>query len=195
MSPYVSLVVLLLGCCTISRAQRQLPTVPELDVAAYLGRWYQMYANIFSYATFERNGVCIQATYGDKGGGVISVWNTQRLFEPDGDLDALKGVAYQSDPDNSPGILSVGFPNLGGGAAPYWIAKLGPKLTGSDGVDRYEYSIVTDNVSLYLYVLARDPDRYRINYDSEVQEWLSTNGFTGVNAPIETLHVPECIYV
>lgn len=36
-------------------------TVSELDVAKYLGRWYQMYASESVYATFERGAQCVTA--------------------------------------------------------------------------------------------------------------------------------------
>ena len=39
----------------------KVPTVTELDVNKYLGRWYQMYASQSVYATFENKADCVTA--------------------------------------------------------------------------------------------------------------------------------------
>ncbi len=38
-------------------------TIKSLNVDAYLGRWYQMYASLIPNQTFEHNGFCITADY------------------------------------------------------------------------------------------------------------------------------------
>lgn len=38
-------------------------TVKSIDLNAYLGRWYQMYASMNPNQTYERNGVCITGDY------------------------------------------------------------------------------------------------------------------------------------
>ncbi|XP_077979532.1 apolipoprotein D-like [Glandiceps talaboti] len=187
--------VVLALCCTFSLAQqRALPTVREIDFPAYLGRWYQMYANRYSYESFEKNGVCHTATYGLNTNGTISVTNKQTLFEPNGDLDIIYGYAFVPDLYD-PGKLLVNLQSGFDDVAPYWVVKLGPKETQADGSLEYQYAIVTDNLSAFLFVLARDVDEFRLKYDYEVRSWLDANGFTKpFNRPVESLHTPECIY-
>ena len=38
-------------------------TVKSIDLNAYLGRWYQMYASKTPNQTYERNGYCLTADY------------------------------------------------------------------------------------------------------------------------------------
>lgn len=111
---------------------------------------------------------------------------------PDGtqpyDID---GYAYQTDPEAHPGQLKVKFTD-GQGApfpAPYWILELGPIVNGL-----YDYAIVSDSVSAYLFVLARDVARFNEKYDAQVQKSLADKGFTGKTAPIKTYQGTDCVY-
>ncbi|XP_077979534.1 uncharacterized protein LOC144434892 [Glandiceps talaboti] len=197
---------LLLVCCGVALAQppiprpgpgdgnRALETVAELDTAAYLGTWYQMYSNAYAYNGYEKDGLCHQAQYGDNGDGTISVWNTQRLFTPDGPLDSLKGKAYQIDALNNPGKLLVSLDGVPFDF-PYWVVQLGPKVNQGSG-EQYDYAIVTDNVSASLFVLARDRARYLSTYDADVSRWLRFNGFNKpFNSPILSYQEDDCIYI
>jgi hypothetical protein len=70
-------------------------TVDELDVSKYIGLWYQTYANIYSVATFEKDGYCITALYGtDTTVGDISVHNYQTLGGPTGSPDIIDGNIF-----------------------------------------------------------------------------------------------------
>lgn len=75
-----------------------------------------------------------------------------------------------------------------------WVVKLGPPSFGEQGL--YQYSIVTDNLKFTLFVLARDVDTFRSQYDEEVKSWLAENGFTYPwNKPIATVQDKDCLYV
>jgi len=59
----------------------------------------------------------------------------------------------------------------------------------------YQYSVVTDNNQLSLFVLARDIETFKSDYEAEVLDFLESNGFTGyLNSPIETNH-DDCSYL
>lgn len=166
-------------------------TVPSLNVTKYLGRWYQMYADPSVIATFERDAVCVTADYTLEKDGKVGVLNSERLRTPTGEGKNITGYAYIPDP-NQPGKLKV---HLGGVPvdAPYWVVKLGPPTFG-EGL--YQYSVVTDNLQITLFVLARDVDTFKSQYDEEVRNWLTENGFTRFyNKPVATLQNKECIYV
>ena len=73
--------------------------------------------------------------------------------------------------------------------APYWILELGPVVSGN-----YQYSIVSDNLALSLFVLARDVDEFYKLYDTTVLESLKEFGFTKPwNSP-KTMNQTNCVF-
>lgn len=131
-------------------------------------------------------------TYFDNGDGTLSVHNYASQNSPDGtEPYVIDGYAYQTNPEEHPGQLKVKFTD-GQGApfpAPYWILELGPVVDGL-----YDYAIVSDSASAFLFVLARDVARYNAKYDAQVQESLKTMGFTGITAPIAMYQGKDCVY-
>ena len=93
-SPKHQFLVLKIICLTLSSFQ-------------YLGDWYQQTAtpmnNQPAYST------CTKAEYRNLGEGVVSVHNTE--VTPEGEFEEICGNAYQPDPINAPGELTVGFPS------------------------------------------------------------------------------------
>lgn len=167
-------------------------TVSELNVPQYLGLWYQMYEDEAVVKSFEEGSYCCTALYGDNGDGTLSVHNYASQNSPDGTQPyVIDGYAYQTNPEQYPGQLKVKFTD-GQGApfpAPYWILELGPVVNGL-----YDYAIVSDSVSAYLFVLARDVQRYYEKYDAQVQKSLEEKGFTGKTAPIKMYQGNDCVY-
>jgi lipocalin len=87
---------------------------------------------------------------------------------------------------SKPGELTVHFEF----DAPYWVLELGPVNSNN----QYDYAIVSDNLSAYLFVLARDVAVFRSKYDSLVLSHLSTMGFGGATKPVKTYHESDCVY-
>ena len=74
-----------------------------------------------------------------------------------------------------------------------WVVKLGPASFGEKNL--YQYAVVTDNFQIGLYVLARDVNNFRSQYDKEVLSWLAENGFTHFyNKPVATVQNENCLY-
>jgi len=171
--------------------QLSLPdTVDELNLSSYIGLWYQMYADQLVYSTIEPDAYCVTALYGDNGDGTISVHNYQTTASPTAGVSTIDGYAYQTNPSEEPGQLNVVFPSIGGVPGPYWVFELGP--INDDGL--YDYSIVSDPFSAYLFVLARDVDTFNVKYKETVTASLEKYGFTGRKAPIETYQGSDCMY-
>jgi len=167
-------------------------TVSTLNVTQYLGRWYQMYADATVVGTFERNAFCVTADYTLRKDGKVGVLNSERLYSETGTQNNITGYAYIPDPAQ-PGKLKVHLDGVPVDA-PYWVVKLGPPSFGEQGL--YQYSVVTDNFQATLFVLARDVDTFRSQYDAEVKSWLAENGFTYPwNKPIATVQDDECLYL
>jgi apolipoprotein D and lipocalin family protein len=154
--------------------------VSELNQTQYLGRWYQMYSDLFVDATFENSSFCDTADYGLNPNNTLSVWNRERQYNVTGPERQIFGWADTADA-SKPGELTVhlqttGFP------APYWVYQLGPVVD-----DQYEYSVVSDPLKLSLFVLARNVTRFLKKYNTDIVQYLTDQGFTGlVNSPIVT---------
>jgi lipocalin len=157
--------------------------VDDLDIEKYAGRWYQVYKDHFDMA-FQGEGTCAVADYTLMDGN-IGVLNSQ--INKNGKVSQIKGSAFYED-NNSGGELSVrldGVPKT----SPYWVIELGPIVD-----NQYEYSIVSDNNRISLFVLTRDVDRFYEKYDKEVQEFLLDMGFTNnINKPIIMSQI-DCDY-
>lgn len=154
--------------------------VAELNRTQYLGRWYQIYADLFVDATFENSSFCDTADYAVYPNDTISVWNRERQYNVTGPERQIFGWAAADDP-SKPGELTVHLQTTGFGA-PYWVYQLGPVHK-----EQYEYSIVSDPLKLSLFVLARNVTRFMDKYNANVTEYLTEQGFTTlVNSPILT---------
>lgn len=160
--------------------------VPILNTTQYLGRWYQMYGDLFVDVTFENSSYCVTADYGLYPNKTISVLNKEHQYSVDGPRREIYGWA--STNTSTPGELTVHletteFP------APYWVYQLGPLLN-----DQYQYSIVSDPLKLTLFVLARNVSTFSTLYNASVLSYLKKQGFSGIfDTPIPTVQ-ENCIY-
>ena len=171
----------------LSNNKQDAVTVDELDISKYVGRWYQVYAGRLSFVATEGSGSCIAADYGIVSTNNISVLNQE--IASNGNRQTISGYAYVPDA-SEPAQLIVVFPFSSGD---YWVVKLGPDTYGENGL--YQYSVVTDKHKTQLYVLARDVATFQSEYDAEVTEYLSSNGFTYYwNTPIAT-NQDNCTYL
>ena len=173
--------VIALICC-FTNATSYAP-VNTLNLNQYLGRWYQMYQDIPD-SIFEGKAKCIIADYNLKNESTINVLNSETTSK--GKHQQIKGIAYYDD-GNSGGQLTVqlaSFPS-----APYWVVELGPVEN-----DIYQYSIVSDDKKLSLFVLARNVSEFNEKYDTIVLNKLEELGFnTYINKPIPT-NQDNCSY-
>ncbi len=167
-------------------------TVSALDVPKYLGLWYQMSADKIVYSTFEKDAFCCTALYGDNGDGTLSVHNYAKIGSANGTDYVIDGYAYQTAADTNPGQLKVVFDSDDAAPfpAPYWILELGPINSNN----QYDWAIVSDNLSSFLFVLARDVHTFNDKYKADVYAELTKLGFTGRTAPIDTYHGDDCVY-
>jgi lipocalin len=148
--------------------------VKNLDLDNYIGTWYQIYEDNFD-KTFQGNGKCAKAYY-KMNENNISVLNTQLDIEDN--LENITGYAYYKD-GNTGGYLTVKLED--NPEAPYWVIELGPIVSGL-----YDYSIVSDNLRLSLFVLARNVSQFYQIYEDEVLLSLKKFGFTNIiNKPIK----------
>lgn len=170
------------------------PAVTELDITKYTGFWYQMYADQIVISTIEKDSFCDSALYGIQEDGKVSVHNAATIGSPDGKAYDIDGYAYVEDP-SKPGELKVHFNPTPGQSvapfdAPYWVLELGPINTAG----MYDYAIVSDNKSSFLFVLARDVKTFNEKYDAQVLKSLNSMGFKGFKKPIAIYQGDDCKY-
>jgi lipocalin len=144
------------------------PTVEALDIAKYLGEWYQIYGSPTNII-FQGYGKCITAEYELlPETGNVSVLNSQ--LNTRGELETISGYAYYTNA-SEPGKLTV---HLDGTPvdAPYWVVSLGEVKNG-----QYQYSIITSPSGISLWVLARNVLVFSREYDTEVRDFLDANHY------------------
>ena len=143
-----------------AQAQQPAPApplpLPSLDVAAYMGTWYQV---AWIPNRFQKQCVSdTAATYRDRGDGTVEVLNRCKLA--DGKSDSVLGIARPpagvariEGGQLKPARLGVSFlpawlrwTGIGWGA--YWVVE-----RPADG----RYVIVSEASREYLWVLARQP--------------------------------------
>jgi len=73
-----------------------------------------------------------------------------------------------------------------------WVVQLGP-ATYEGGL--YQYAVVSDFLLYALFVIARDVNEFKENYDTQVLAKLKQQGFTKFfDKPIETYQGEDCVY-
>ena len=169
------IIIFVILLVTISTAySKEYKAVEDLDLNKYVGSWYEVYGNNFD-KTFQGNGKCVQAFYKFNDYNV-SVLNTQ--LDKNDNSDSITGFAYYKEGDTG-GYLTVQLKDLP--EAPYWVIELGPIYD-----NMYDYSIVSDNIQLSLFVLTRNVSRFNELYLDKVLGSLDDFGFDRFyNKPIE----------
>lgn len=142
--------LLTLACLSPLRADPPpLNTIERLDVARYMGTWYQIahYPNRFQAKCVGETS----ATYSLTPSGTVSVLNRCRLA--DGRMNEALGEARQLGGPDSP-RLQVRFAPAWLGFLPfvwgnYWIIDLDPA---------YDLVAISEPQRDYLWILARQPE-------------------------------------
>lgn len=136
----------------------ELPTVPSVDLARYLGTWYEIARLPMRHE--DRDATDITANYSLREDGKIKIEN--RCINPDGAREEAIGEATPVDASNAK--LEVSFlpealrwiPFTKGD---YWVLRLAPD---------YSTSLVGSPDRKYLWLLSRTPAMA----EEEKQEWL-----------------------
>jgi len=160
---------------TSAQSAPPLQALPTLDVASYMGTWYQV---AWIPNRFQKQCVSdTAATYRDLGNGTVEVLN--RCRQVDGSFDSVLGVARPpaglariEAGRLMPARLEVSFlpvwlrwTGIGWGA--YWVVDLAP-----DG----RYAIVGEASREYLWVLSRQPVLTPVD-DAGIRTKLQALGF------------------
>ena len=148
-------------------ASTPLETIPTLDVARYMGNWYEIakYPNWFQRKCAKDT----RADYRLAEAGQVSV--TNRCRTADGETIEAMGLARQIGPVTSP-KLQVRF-------APAWLSFL-PFVWGNYWVidldETYQLAAISEPGRDYLWILARTPTVDAGAYDALLAR-LAARGF------------------
>jgi apolipoprotein D and lipocalin family protein len=143
----------LAGCSTSTTERLGLPpleTVPRVDLARYVGTWYE----IASFPqSFQKGCVATTATYAIRADGDIDVRNRCRKDALDGPEKSALGRARVVDAATNAKLKVSFFRPFWGD---YWIVDLGAD---------YEYAVVGHPGRDYLWILGRAPKMPETTYD------------------------------
>lgn len=163
-------IVLIAGClATLSaiglaqaQGKRPLRVVPEVDLARYVGQWYEIarFPNRFQ----KRCAGEVTAQYTLQPSGKISVLNRCRL--ENGEQIQAKGVARVAGKGQPNSILKVRF-------APAFLSFI-PQVWGDYQImalsPDYTHALVGDPAREYLWILSRSPRMDDAVYNRLVEE-------------------------
>ena len=131
------------GCASTTTERLHLPaleTVPHVDLARYLGTWYE----IASFPqSFQRGCTATTATYTLREDGQLDVMNRCQLGSPGGKEKAARGRARVVDRITNAKLEVSFFRPFWG---PYWIIDLARD---------YSYAVVGHPGRDYLWILSR----------------------------------------
>jgi len=131
--------IILLFMSTTIKAQ-EVVTVPEVDLAKYIGKWYE----IASYPNFfQKRCHCTTATYTLSDKGYVIVENRCNRDSATGKLSYIKGKAFVVENSGNAKLKVQFFWPFKGD---YWIIDL---------ADDYSYAVVSDPSRKYLWILSR----------------------------------------
>ncbi|MRR09019.1 hypothetical protein EG831_02795 [bacterium] len=157
-------VMMLLGAATMTMADtKPLQTVPRVDLARYLGTWYEV-ATIPQ--RFQKGCTGVTANYTLRPDGDITVVNACRKDSLNGKFKSVTGKAWVTDKQTN-AKLKVRFFWPFSGA--YWIIEL-------DSLN-YQYAVVGHPNRQYLWILSRTPQMDDALYNELVSRIVNTHGY------------------
>lgn len=156
--------VMVAGCATSTTQRLRLPpleAVAHVDLARYLGTWYE----IASFPqSFQRGCTATTATYTLRDDGDIDVLNRCRKGSLDGEEQSALGRARVVDRSTNAKLEVSFFRPFWGD---YWIIDL---------ADDYSYAVVGHPGRDYLWILARTPTMAEATYQRLVAR-LEVQGY------------------
>jgi len=162
----------------IFKSNLPINTVDNIDLSSYTGKWYQAATSkstkIFGTGIKFSNVTATYECIGECKDNNITVLNEG--YNENNDYVKIKGYSYCEDNEigSKRKLHFEGVPFEGN----YWVVKLGPLIN-----NKYEYSVISGPLNklfgtrFSLYVICRDIEDYKLNYEDEVKEWCSNNGY------------------
>ena len=135
--------------------------VPSLDLTRYLGTWYEIAS---TKPIFQRDCVCVTATYNLRDDGKVQVLNSCRKFDVNAPEEIAEGTAETS---SNPAKFNVSFGGFRFPLTNYWVVDL---------ADDYSYAVVSSPFRRPVWILSRTPSLPQETLDG-IYARLQQNGF------------------
>lgn len=137
------------------------PTVPDFDLSAYVGKWFQLYTS--GSATFVSSNRCVTANYTQQESGSVGVLNCQ-LPPEIASVECVRGEAARRV-GGLPSQLEVSFsPQFPAG--PYNVAALlGDAESGYEAAAVYSCVEIQDKLIEGVYIIARSVENRKYVLD------------------------------
>jgi len=155
-----SLIFCLCGAAAFASGKAPVPTVAQIDLQRYMGRWYEI-ARLPN--RFEKDCVGVFADYTLLPEGKVRIVNSCHKKRLDAPMQASEGKAWAADRTNAKLKVRFFWPFY----SHYWIMDIGPS---------YDYAVVGHPSRKYLWILSRKPSMDDKIY-SELTEKIKAAGY------------------
>ncbi|KAI1732370.1 LiPocalin-Related protein [Ditylenchus destructor] len=147
------------------------PAAENVEVARMMGRWFQVINSphvIREACTVSHFGALTNNTYS----ATFTILKFYREGNPNGPPRFSLGYGFKAGDTGQFLLHSSNSPD----AEPFWIIKLGPL----NEYNQYDYAVVSNWVRFPVFVIARDPERFRKQHMKSVLQFLEDNNYINV---------------
>ncbi|VDL81767.1 unnamed protein product [Nippostrongylus brasiliensis] len=147
------------------------PAAENVDVARMMGRWFQVINSphvIREACTVLHFGALTNNTYSAS----FTTLKFYREGNPNGSPRFALGYGFKSGETGQFVLHSSNSPD----AEPFWVIKKGPL----NEYNQYDYAIISTWVRFPVFVIARDPERFRKEHMKNVLQFLEDNNYINV---------------
>ncbi|KAE9415464.1 hypothetical protein Angca_000557 [Angiostrongylus cantonensis] len=147
------------------------PAAENVDVARMMGRWFQVINSphvIREACTVLHFGALTNNTYSAS----FTTLKFYREGNPNGSPRFALGYGFKSGETGQFVLHSSNSPD----AEPFWVIKKGPL----NEFNQYDYAIISTWVRFPVFVIARDPERFRKEHMKSVLQFLEDNNYINV---------------
>ncbi|CAD6193028.1 unnamed protein product [Caenorhabditis auriculariae] len=147
------------------------PAAENVDVARMMGRWFQVINSphvIREACTVSHFGALTNNTYSAS----FTILKFYREGNPNGSPRYALGYGFKSGETGQFVLHNSNSPD----AEPFWVIKKGPL----NDYKQYDYAIVSTWVRFPVFVVARDPERFRRLHMKNVLQFLEDNNYINV---------------
>ena len=160
----------LLIIATFGNLPYQLNTVSNLELPQYMGNWHHIYTNKITEMLVGENISCLSTQYKIMDEPFQDKFSINYQGNLNDTIISTNGMGYTKN-ISEPGTISVDLLSEGI-SFDYFILDNGPIVD-----EQYQYSIITDEYGIFLYVLIRELSEFT-KYQKDIDQVLENYNFT-----------------
>ncbi|CAI4232163.1 unnamed protein product [Auanema sp. JU1783] len=147
------------------------PAAENVDTARMMGRWFQVITSphvIKEACAITHFGALTNSSYS----AAFTILKFYREGNPNGPPRYSLGYGFKSGETGQFVLHSSNSPD----AEPFWVIKKGPL----NEYNQYDYAVISTWVRFPVFVIARDPQRFREKHMKDVLQFLEDNNYINV---------------